>query len=115
MGFVRTETLEVLKATEGVFNLDTGETSADTVNTGSVEGCIQPISGETIQRLPEGIRNSAQYSLWTYVGLNKEDQVIYKGENYKIFKAQDWNQMSSSIRHYEYVMTRTTNQGHSHD
>ena len=115
MGFVRTEWLEVLRVTEGDFDLDTGETSADTSHKVKVAGSIQPVSGETIQRLPEGIKTSAEYSVWTMEGLNKDDLIIYKGETYRVFRAQDWDQASSAIRHYKYVMIRTTNQGHNHD
>lgn len=112
MPFVKEELITVYPKTEGVFDLDTGEYAESTEEEYSYAGNIQPISGKTLERLPEGTRTRAQYSLWVHEPLNEKDQVLYKGKRFEIYESQDWNQASSSIRHYKYVMLRINNQSY---
>ena len=112
MSFVRQEEIVVFRRTEGAFDLDTGEYSATTEVQDTVQGNVQPISGKTLERLPEGTRTRAQYSLWVYDPLHMKDQVEYKGKRFEIHESEDWNQASSSLPHLKYVMLRTNNQGH---
>ena len=110
MTFVREEDITVYLKTEGSFDLDTGEYAGSTETSTGYRGNIQPISGKTLERLPEGTRTRAQYSLWVHKPLNEKDQVLYKSKRFEVYESQDWNQDSSSIRHYKYVMLRTKNQ-----
>ena len=110
MTFVREEDITVYLRTEGAFDINTGEYAATTEVEGTYRGNIQPISGKTLERLPEGTRTRAQYSLWVHEPLNEKDQVLYKGKRFEVYESQDWNQESSSIRHLKYVMLRTNNQ-----
>lgn len=112
MAFVREEDITVYRKTEGSFDLDTGEYGASTEESDTYSGNIQPISGKTLERLPEGTRTRAQYSLWVHEPLNEKDQVLYKGKRFEVYESQDWNQASSSIRHYKYVMLRANNQSY---
>jgi hypothetical protein len=112
MAFVREEDITVYHRTEGAFNIDTGEYGSDTEMSETYSGNIQPISGKTLERLPEGTRTRAQYSLWVHEPLNEKDQVLYKGKRFEVEESQDWDQSSSSIRHLKYVMLRTKNQSY---
>lgn len=110
MTFVREEDVTVYHRTEGAFDLDTGEYGPTTEVETIYSSNIQPISGKTLERLPEGTRTRAQYSLWLHEPLNEKDQVLYKGKRFEVYESQDWNQQSSSIRHLKYVMLRINNQ-----
>ncbi len=110
MAFVREEEITVYHRTEGAFDLDTGEYGSTTEVEQKYSGNIQPISGKTLERLAEGTRTRAQYSLWVHEPLNEKDQVLYKGKRFEVYESQDWDQYSSSIRHLKYIMLRTNNQ-----
>lgn len=110
MTFVREEDITVYHRTEGAFDINTGEYAVTTETENTYSGNIQPISGKTLERLPEGTRTRAQYSLWVHEPLNEKDQVLYKGKRFEVEESQDWDQSSSSIRHLKYIMLRTNNQ-----
>ena len=110
MAFVREEDITVYHRTEGPFDLDTGEYGSTTETEETYSGNIQPISGKTLERLPEGTRTRAQYSLWVHQPLNEKDQVLYKGKRFEVEMSQDWDQASSTNRHLKYIMLRINNQ-----
>lgn len=61
---------------------------------------LQPISGRTLQSLPEGYREKAQYTFWTtneIVSLSSvndtlSDQIYYKNNWYSVYSLDDWDQ-----------------------
>lgn len=63
---------------------------------------IQPVSGWTMQSLPEGYRSKAQYTFWTKTDIislkqgtdNLSDQILIDGEWYSIFTRGDWTRTS---------------------
>ena len=110
MPFVKEENITVYHRTEGAFDINTGEYGATTELEQTYVGNIQPISGKVLERLPEGTRTRAQYSLWVHEPLNEKDQVLYKGKRFEVYESQDWDQSSSTIRHLKYVMLRINNQ-----
>ena len=66
---------------------------------------LQPISGRTLQSLPEGYRSMAQYTFWTVTPITSlsqtdktlSDQIYYKGNWYSIYSLDDWDQNSFLI------------------
>ena len=110
--FVREEEIDVICVIHGDFDLATGECAAPTETIGKISGNIQPISGNTLQRLPEGRRDKAIYSMWTSTPLDLETLIMYKGARFEIEQADDWDQPSSTLPHYKYIMLRQGNRGH---
>lgn len=61
---------------------------------------LQPISGRTLQSLPEGYREQAEYTFWTttgIVGISSDastlpDQIQYKGKWYSIYSLDGWTE-----------------------
>lgn len=71
---------------------------------------LQPISGWTLQSLPEGYRSKAQYSFWTVTPINPlvqgtdelSDQILIDGKWYSIYARKDWTRTTFLI-HQECV------------
>lgn len=63
---------------------------------------LQPISGKTLQALPEGYRVRAQYSFWTKTPIRSlkqgtdqlSDQILIDGDWYSIYSLKDWTRTS---------------------
>ncbi len=104
--FVREETIDILTVTEGAFDFGTCEYGDSTETAGTVTGSIQPIPGKVLERLPEGSRHKAKMSLWAHEPMNLRSIVLFKGVRYEIEEVDDWNQYSSPIPHFMYVMSR---------
>lgn len=88
-------------------NLDTSVVYEDfTIESTS----LQPISGRTLQSIPEGYRTKAQYTFWTtteIISLSQKnqtypDQIFYKGEWYSIYSLDDWDQ-NAFLQHNQCV------------
>ncbi len=66
---------------------------------------LQPITGKTLQALPEGYRVKAQYSFWTKTeirGLQQgtdqlPDEILIDGLWYSIYSFKDWTRTSFLI------------------
>lgn len=66
---------------------------------------LQPISGKTLQALPEGYRSKAQYSFWTKTEIHGiqqgtdqlPDQILIDGLWYSIYALKDWTRTSFLI------------------
>lgn len=66
---------------------------------------LQPISGKTLQALPEGYRSKAQYSFWTKTdirgiqqGTNQlPDEILIDGLWYSIYSLKDWTRTTFLI------------------
>lgn len=66
---------------------------------------LQPISGKTLQALPEGYRSKAQYSFWTKTdirgiqqGTNQlPDEILIDGLWYSIYSLRDWTRTTFLI------------------
>lgn len=66
---------------------------------------LQPISGRTLQALPEGYRSKAQYSFWTKTeirGIQQgsdqlSDQILIDGQWFSIYSLKDWTRTSFLI------------------
>jgi hypothetical protein len=112
--FVNEETITFVKIivpTED-FDLDTGEYAETTEEEGTFLGNIQPITGKMLERLPEGRRSRAKNSLWAHDPVEVGTIIKYKGSRYEVEEVDDWNQSSSTIPHFKYVLLREDDHGH---
>lgn len=51
-----------------------------------IEADIQPVTGKTLQDLPEGMREEVEHFLWTPYDLKTDHKVVYKGLTHRVFK-----------------------------
>ena len=69
---------------------------------------LQPISGKTLQALPDGYRSKAQYSFWTKTEIKAiqqgtdqlSDQILIDGLWYSIYSLKDWTRTSFLIHRH---------------
>lgn len=74
---------------------------------------VQPISGWTLQALPEGYRSKAQYTFWTTTNIQPldqvnddvSDQIQINGEWYSIYSRKDWTE-NDFLLHDECIAIR---------
>lgn len=52
---------------------------------------VQFLSGDEMMRLPEGHRYKEALRIDTKFDLNLQDEIIYKGTEYKIIAFEDWS------------------------
>lgn len=58
----------------------------------SFTAVVQFLSGDEMQRLPEGERYKEAIRIDTKFNLNLQDVITYKGVNYRIINMQDWGE-----------------------
>lgn len=86
-----TGTYTVMRKPARVLNASTGEfAGAGTATTLSVLACVQPLDGLALQRLPEGRRAKATWSVWTATPLLSEDIITVNGEDFEVDILNDW-------------------------
>jgi len=92
---------------EPEINLDTGRADgeAQEVLTEFV-GNIQPITGAELERLKNGRQVGSLFQLWTLKSLDMGDIVFHKGKRHEVEGIEDWDNLSSTLRHYVYVLRR---------
>lgn len=69
---------------------------------------LQPISGRTLQAIPEGYRAKAQYSFWTKTeikGIEQgssqlPDMILIDGSWFSIYSLKDWTRTSFLIHRH---------------
>lgn len=47
---------------------------------------VQPVSSRTLKDLPEGLRDQAEFSIWTRHTVNPDDVIIHEGNRHRILK-----------------------------
>ena len=105
--FVREQTISVITKAPGAFDFDKGEEAAGTELSFEIQGNIQPVSGKTLERLPEGRRTRHMKTLYTRSELQTSTTIIvYKGSRYEIESEDDWDDTSAALPHYKYTMSR---------
>ena len=76
----------------------TGDVSEGSPSDVNIVGSLQPISGETRNALPEGMRKDASAMLWTTTPLqaaspgNAGDRISFSGSTYEVIGPVDWSQ-----------------------
>ena len=66
---------------------------------------LQPLSGKTLQALPEAYRTKAQYTFWTKTDIRSleegsdqlSDQILIDGKWYSIYSLRDWTRTTFLI------------------
>lgn len=105
--FVKEQDIDIITKTPGAYDFDTGEEAAATEVASVVIGNIQPISGKTLQRLPEGRRTRHMKTMYVRAELDVSVVlVLYKGSRYEIESEDDWDDTSAALPHYKYTMSR---------
>lgn len=51
-----------------------------------IQAEVQPVTGKMLLDLPEGVRESADYMIWTGSVLETDDVIIYEGQNHRVLK-----------------------------
>lgn len=83
-----------------------GEVSSETVL-----ASLQPMSGNEIQRLPEGRRNKKSLKVFSAFPLNianaktglAGDILVINNERYEVWQVMDWTNAAQPVRHYSYI------------
>lgn len=52
--------------------------------TSSIRATVQPVSGRTLNDLPEGIRSTAKYTIWTRSALVENDEVAIGADRFRV-------------------------------
>lgn len=75
-----------------------GRLQAPATTTLSILASVQPASGRDIQYLPEGMRSSKAFAVWTstqlyskVIGVNDPDQLTIDGDTYEVAGCEQWN------------------------
>lgn len=102
--FVREGPVTVLRVTEGKIDKSTGRFAPDTTEQFILTGNIQPISGEDLNRAPEGARLEGMKTLFLHEELENKDIILYKGKEYQVELTQEWDPAFSTIPHWRYMM-----------
>lgn len=77
----------------------------------SLNGSVQPITGNERQTLPEGIRERARYAIYTDYALRTDDQTAKTpadtldlfGKKYKVVIVEPWQ--NGLINHYRAIVS----------
>jgi len=83
----------------------------------TITASIQPLTGEDMQELPEGRRESEGYKMYTSTqvrtvqgaGSNQNaDRVVFKAKEYEVHQVNPWQNNSnfSVVNHYKYFILR---------
>lgn len=68
-----------------------GRVTARASTTHPARGCVQPISGSDLKRLPEGVSSSNVVSIWlTTNDVKTGDEITLKGERFQVVHRDGW-------------------------
>jgi len=101
--FVREEEVTVLQKAPDVLNLDTGLYEEQEERETTISASVQPITGEDLKKLPEGIRIRDLKVIFTHTPLEQEYILLIKEKRYVYEHEDDWDSSSATIRHYRYI------------
>ncbi len=54
------------------------------VTQATIKAVIQPVTGSDLLDLPEGVRASASYALWSLADIQLDDVIVNAGENLRV-------------------------------
>lgn len=112
IAFFNTGTYVVTREGEGDYVLGRWEPGAET--TFSIQASIQPLSGNELQDLPEGVRTEETRILWTTTQLrgpikdslsdgSGADRIDIDGDRYRVWKVEYFTILSN---HYRVTVVR---------
>lgn len=61
-------------------------------------GVMQPMTGEVLKSLEEGLREFATHVFWCKEQVKLDDLIISKGTRYRVLKARDWQELGGYYR-----------------
>lgn len=67
----------------GTYN-DNGEWIAGDLTTKPIQAVIQPAMGVKLNDLPQGIRDSAQYFIWSQSKIDLDDAITVNGKTFRV-------------------------------
>lgn len=84
--FDATLTLQVI--TRGVDSYDADGNGVKGAESAPVDikADVQPVSGKTLQDLPEGVRDEVEHVLWTPFDLQTDHVVLFQGNRHRVVK-----------------------------
>jgi len=106
MGFVREQEISIIRLTGGSIDRATGRPTDKVETPGTLCGSIQPITGEDLNKLPDGYRTSDLKVIFTHEPLEEDDKIIYNERTFRVEHEDEWDPGSSTIPHYRYVIKR---------
>lgn len=68
----------------GAYNADGLWVPGAPADTPNVKAVVQPASGRKLNDLPEGVRASAQFFLWSRFDIALDNVVLYAGEEWRV-------------------------------
>jgi hypothetical protein len=104
MTFVREENITILEEQPAILDLETGRYEEQEEKEIILRGNIQPVTGDDLKKLSEGIRNSDVKTLFLHVQLEQNWTILHKGKRYVVEHEDDWDSASATIRHYKYII-----------
>lgn len=90
--------IEVIRKASGEY-----DTAGDWVADGldekiTTQGVVQPLSGEVLKSLEEGLRELATHTVWSKFILSLDDVILHKGARYRVMKSRDWEEFGGYYR-----------------
>ena len=81
-----------------------GRLGAPTTSTFTITGCVQPLGGRELQRLPEGLREAELLQIFTPTELRTAapgllaDSVAINGGNWEVQSVERWQELGAYWR-----------------
>jgi len=76
--------LITVRAKSGAYDTAGKWIAGPAVDTPDLKAVVQPAGGRKLNDLPEGVRASAQFFLWTRFDLALDNVVLYAGEQWRV-------------------------------
>lgn len=68
---------------EGYYD-SVGDYEAGVATVSTIRAVVQPAGGRELMDLPEGVREEAQYLIWSRTDLTKDDIITYRAEDFRV-------------------------------
>lgn len=95
-----TGTYTVTRNSASAYGSD-GRLDAPSTTTLSVEGCVQPLTGRELQRLPEGLRTRELRAFYTATELKTQgagqdpDSIAIDGDTWQVERVERWAELGN--------------------
>ena len=104
--FVREGDISVRRVTKGGFDINTGRELDNLQEEFTYRGSIQPITGEDLEKLPDGYRAIDIQVVFLHEPLEDDDIVVYNDNTYRVISSEIWEPIYSPLPHYRYVIEK---------
>lgn len=104
--FVRDFEYEVFTVVRGDVDRATGRKEGDVWTEGTLQGNLQPVTGEMLKRLPEGRDIDDFANFWSYDEFPNQG-VLYDpdtDQSYEVFKRMAWRDQNSTLPHFHNIL-----------